>query len=109
MASPQPPKASACSAAVAIAIGASSIIVDLRRPANGMPYVAGGKNTEQDCKEYLWAITAKLQDRDLVGELRQRRCAGESLKKLSLHLIEAPAGPADPLPQSGPTWHPAVL
>ena len=87
MASPQPPKAS----------------------ANGMPYVEGGKNTEHNCKEYLWAITAKLQDRDLVGELRQRRCASESLKKLSLHLVETPAGPADPLAQSGPAWQPAVL
>ena len=109
MTSPQLPKASASAAAVAIALGASAMIVDLRRLANGMPYAAGGKNTEQDCKEYLWAITAKLQDRDLVGELRQRRCAGESLKKLSLHLIEAPAGPADPLLQSSPAWHPVVL
>ena len=87
MASPQPPKAS----------------------ANGMPYVEGGKNTEHNCKEYLWAITAKLQDRDLVGELRQRRCASESLKKLSLHLIETPAGPADSLPKSGPAWHSVLL
>ena len=85
------------------------MLVDLRRPANGIPYIAGGKNTEQDCKEYLWAITAKLQDRDLVGELLRRRCSGESLKKLSLHMIEAPADPADPLAQSSPVWHPAIL
>ena len=109
MASPQLPKASASAAAVAIALGSSLMIVDLRRPANGIPYVAGGKNMEQDCKEYLWAITAKLQDRDLVGELLRRRCAGKSLKKFSLHLIEAPAGPAEPLPQSGPAWHPVVF
>ena len=109
MASPKALKASACAAAMAIALGASGIVMDLGRPANGMPYVAGGKNTEQDCKEYLWTITAKLQGRDLVGELLRRRCSGESLKRLSLHPIEVPASPADSLLQSVPGWQPVVL
>ena len=63
-----------------------TVFRDVHRGAVRVATRTGRKNTEQDWMEYLWAITAKLQDRDPVGELLRRRCAGESLKKLSLHI-----------------------
>lgn len=75
MASPHTLKTSVCTVAVALAVGAAGIMLDPYQFANGMPYVAGGKNTEQDCKQHLWAITAKLQGKDLATELLRRRCS----------------------------------